>query len=36
MKMDASMDTGNMIEKLKFQISFDWTCKDVIEKMKAV
>lgn len=36
MKMDASMDTGNMIEKLKFQIPLDRTCKDVIEKMKIV
>lgn len=34
MKMDAGMDTWNMIEKLKFQIPFDWTCKDVIAKMK--
>lgn len=36
MKMDASMDTWNMIEKLKFKIPFDWTCKDVIEKMKDI
>lgn len=36
MKMDASMDTWNMIEKLKFKIPFDRTCKDVIEKMKEV
>jgi len=36
MKMDASMDTWNMIEKLKFKIAFDWTCKDIIEKMKEV
>ena len=36
MKMDAGMDTWNMIEKLKFKIPFDWTCKDVIEKMKEV
>lgn len=36
MKMDAGMDTWNMIEKLKFKIKFEWTCKDVIEKMKEV
>lgn len=36
MKMDAGMDTWNMIEKIKFKIPFDWTCKNVIEKMKEV
>lgn len=36
MKIDSGMDTGNMIEKLKFKIPFDWTCKEVIEKMKEV
>jgi methionyl-tRNA formyltransferase len=36
MKMDAGMDTWNMIEKLKFKIPFERTCKDVIEKMKQV
>ncbi len=36
MKMDATMDTWNMIEKLKFKIPFDWTCMDVIERMKEV
>ena len=36
MKMDASMDTGDMIDKLKFKIPFDWTVTEVIEQMKAV
>lgn len=36
MKMDSGMDTGNMIEKLKFKIPFERTCKEVIEKMKEV
>ena len=34
MKMDASMDTGDMIDTLKFKIPFDWTVAEVIEKMK--
>ena len=33
MKMDANMDTGNMIDMLKFDIEFDWTVKDLIEKI---
>lgn len=36
MKMDATMDTGDMIEKLRFTIPFDRTVKEVIEKMKEV
>ena len=33
MKMDANMDTGNMIDMLKFDIKFDWTVKDMIDKI---
>ena len=33
MKMDANMDTGNMIDMLKFDIKFDWTVKDLIYKI---
>lgn len=33
MKMDANMDTGNMIDMLKFEIKFDWTVKDLIDKI---
>ncbi|HOG15004.1 MAG TPA: membrane protein insertion efficiency factor YidD [Candidatus Absconditabacterales bacterium] len=33
MKMDANMDTGNMIDMLKFDIEFNWTVKDLIEKI---
>ncbi len=33
MKMDANMDTGNMIDMLKFDIKFDWTVKDLIDKI---
>lgn len=34
MKMDASMDTWDMIEKLKFQIPLNRTSEDIIQKMK--
>lgn len=34
MKMDAGMDTWNMIQKLKFQIPLDRTSKDIIKKMQ--
>jgi methionyl-tRNA formyltransferase len=30
------MDTGNIIDKLAFKIGFQWTVKDVIEKMKNI
>lgn len=33
MKMDANMDTGNMIDKLKFKINFDRTVKDLIDEL---
>jgi len=33
MKMDANMDTWNMIDMLKFDIKFDWTVKDLIDKI---
>jgi methionyl-tRNA formyltransferase len=33
MKMDANMDTGNMIDMFKFDIKFDWTVKDLIDKI---
>ena len=36
MKMDAGMDTGNMIGKIKFKIPFDRTCKNIIEKMQDI
>lgn len=35
MKMDAGLDTGNMIDKLKFKIPFERTVKDLIEKIQA-
>jgi methionyl-tRNA formyltransferase len=35
-KMDAGMDTGNMINKVKFKIPFERTCKDIIEKMQSI
>ncbi len=33
MKMDATMDTGDMIKIMKFAIDPDWTVIDIIEKM---
>ena len=33
MKMDANMDTGNMIDILKFDIDFDRNVKDLIDKI---
>ena len=35
MKMAEGMDTGDMIDTWKFKIPFDWTTKNLIEKMKA-
>ncbi|MEI8090960.1 MAG: hypothetical protein WCG98_01605 [bacterium] len=32
--MDAGMDTGDMIDKLGFKIGFDWTSKNIIERMQ--
>ncbi len=34
MKMDAEMDTGDMIDKLGFKIGFDRTSKNIIERIK--
>lgn len=34
MKMDAGLDTGDMIDIAKFPIAFDWTAKDVISNMQ--
>jgi len=34
MKMDAGLDTGDMIDIEKFPIAFDWTAKDIISKMQ--
>lgn len=34
MKMDATMDTWDMIEKLKFQIPLNRTSEDIIQKMQ--
>lgn len=34
MKMDATMDTWNMIEKIKFQIPLNRTSEDIIKKMQ--
>ncbi|MCX6822531.1 MAG: membrane protein insertion efficiency factor YidD [candidate division SR1 bacterium] len=34
MKMDAEMDTGNMIDKLGFKIGFDRTSKNIIERFQ--
>jgi len=34
MKMDAEMDTGNMIDKLWFKIGFDRTSKHIIERFQ--
>lgn len=36
MKMDATMDTGNMIDILRFRIPFQWTTKDLIDEMKKI
>jgi len=34
MKMNAGLDTGDMIDKLKFRIPFDRTVKTLIEKLQ--
>jgi len=34
MKMDAGLDTWDMIDITKFPLKFDWTAKDVIRKMQ--
>lgn len=36
MKMDATMDTGNMIDILRFRIPFQWTTKDLIAEMEKI
>ena len=36
MKMDAGMDTGNMIDILRFTIPFDRTTKELIDEMKKI
>lgn len=36
MKMDAGLDTGDMIDIAKFPIAFDWTAKDIIGKMQDI
>lgn len=36
MKMDATMDTGNMIDILRFRIPFQRTTKDLIDEMKKI
>ncbi len=36
MKMDATMDTGNMIDILRFTIPFSRTTKDIIDEMKKI
>ena len=36
MKMDATMDTGNMIDILRFTIPFQRTTKEVIEEMMTI
>lgn len=36
MKMDAWLDTGDMIDIAKFPIAFDWTAKDIITKMQDI
>ena len=33
MKMDADMDTGNMIDMLKFDIKFNWTVNNLIDEI---
>jgi methionyl-tRNA formyltransferase len=34
MKMDAALDTGDMIDKIGFKIGFDRTSKTIIEKFQ--
>lgn len=34
MHMDAGMDTGAMLDKLAFNLSFEWTVKDLIAKIQ--
>ena len=34
--MDATMDTGNMIDVLKFTIPFSWTTKELIDEIKKI
>lgn len=36
MKMDATMDTGNMIDILRFTIPFERTTKELIDEMKKI
>lgn len=36
MKMDATMDTGDMIDILRFRIPFQRTTKDLIDEMKKI
>ena len=36
MKMDATMDTGDMIDILRFTIPFQWTTKELIDEMKKI
>lgn len=36
MLMDAKMDEWDMLKKLSFKIWFDWTAKDIIDKMMEV
>ncbi|MEI6672952.1 MAG: hypothetical protein WCL02_06595 [bacterium] len=36
MRMDATMDTGNMIDILRFTIPFNRTTKELIDEMKKI
>ena len=36
MKMDATMDTGNMIDILRFTIPFQRTTKELIDEMEKI
>lgn len=36
MRMDATMDTGNIIDMIKFSIPFERTTKELIEEMKKI
>ncbi|UFX82991.1 methionyl-tRNA formyltransferase [Candidatus Absconditicoccus praedator] len=36
MKMAPSMDTGDIIKQLSFEIGFNWTSKDIIDKFMQV
>ncbi len=36
MKMDTGMDTGPMIDILRFTIPFSWTTKELIDEMKKI